>query len=311
MQDLNLLIVFARVVEAGSFSEAARRMGLSRAVVSKAIAKLEQNLNTRLFLRSTRNISLTESGATILQHANRVAIEAEQIEQVAASQLAEPQGVLRVSTPNSFGVHHLTPIISCFLDQYSKIKVDLTISDRLVDMVKDGYDVIIRVTNEPDLDLIAQKIAPVRRILCATPQYFKQWGVPKSPKDLINHNCLDCGFSGGHGFWHFTGPEGDIDVPVSGNLRINNNDALAQAVFYGLGIALLPAYTVSMNVQKGRIQSILSEYLSVDRHIYACYLPSKYLPIKIRIFIDFLKETIGTNPYWNDNPPTMKKLMNR
>ncbi len=303
MQDLNLLVVFARVVEAGSFSEAARRMGVSRTVVSKAIAKLEQDLCARLFLRSTRHISLTEPGAAILEHANRMLVEAEQIERVAASLYAEPRGVLKVSVPNSFGVHHLTPIISCFVNQYPKIKVDLTISDRWVDLVKDGYDVIVRVTNEPDLDLVARKIAPVRRVLCATPQYFKQWGVPESPRDLEKHNCLDCGFASGQGYWHFTGPEGGIDVPVSGNLRINNNDALAQAVFYGLGIALLPAYTVGMDLKKGRIQSVLSEYLSIDRYIYACYLPSKYLPIKIRVFIDFLLENIGSNPYWDDGLP--------
>jgi DNA-binding transcriptional LysR family regulator len=299
MQDLNLFVIFARVVEAGSFAEAARRMDTSRSAVSKAVAKLEKDLSTRLFLRSTRHLSLTETGIALSEHAARILEETEHAERAVSSLHAEPRGTLKVSASSSFGTRHVAPALPCFLDRHPEIKVDLTITDRPGDLVEEGYDVQIRVTNEPDLNLVARKIAPVRRILCATPLYFQQWGVPQTPEDLVKHNCLDCGLSAEQGYWRFTGPEGKIKVPVSGNLRINDNDALAQAALYGLGIALLPTYTIGMEIQKKRLQTVLPEYLSVERHIYACYLPSRHLPIKIRAFIDFLSEHVGNMPYWD------------
>lgn len=299
MQDLNLFVIFARVVEAGSFSEAARRMGTSRSAVSKAVAKLEKDLNTRLLLRSTRYLSLTETGIALSEYATRILDEAKHAERVINSLDAEPQGTLKVSVPSSFGTRHVVPAMPCFLARYPKIKIDLITTDRPGDLIEEGYDVQIRVTNEPDLNLVARKIAPVRRILCATPLYFQQWGVPQTPEDLVNHNCLDCGLSDEQGYWRFTGPESKIKVPVSGSLRINDNDALAQAALYGLGIALLPTYTIGMELQKGLLQTVLPEYLSVERHIYACYLPSRHLPVKIRIFIDFLSEHVGNMPYWD------------
>jgi DNA-binding transcriptional LysR family regulator len=311
MQDLNLFIIFARVVEVGSFSEAARRMDISRSAVSKAVAKLEKDLGTRLLLRSTRHLSLTETGIALSEYAARILEETEHAERAVSSLHAEPRGTLKVSAPSSFGTRHVAPALPCFLDRYPEVKVDLTITDRPGDLVGEGYDVQIRVTNEPDLNLVARKIAPVHRILCATPLYFQQWGVPQTPEDLVKHNCLDCGLSAGQGYWRFIGPEGKIKVPVSGNLRINDNDALAQAALYGLGIALLPTYTISMELQEGLFQTVLSEYLSVERHIYACYLPSRHLPVKIRAFVDFLSEHIGTMPYWNqvlalEKPPNNK-----
>ncbi len=299
MQDLNLFFIFARFVEAGSFSEAARRMDISRSAVSKAVAKLEKDLSTQLLLRSTRHLSLTETGIALSEHAARILEETEHAERAVSSLHAEPRGILKVSVSSSFGTRHVAPALPCFLDRYPEIKVDLTITDRPGDLVEGGYDVQIRVTNEPDLNLVARKIAPVRRILCATPLYFQQWGVPQTPEDLVKHNCLDCGLSAEQGYWHFTGPEGKIKVPVSGNLRINDNDALAQAALYGLGVALLPTYTVGMEIQKGRLQTVLPEYLTVERYIYACYLPSRHLPIKTRAFIDFLSEHVGNMPYWD------------
>ena len=299
MQDLNLFVIFARVVETGSFAEAARRMDISRSAVSKAVAKLEKDLSTRLLLRSTRHLSLTEAGIALSEHVKRILEEAEHAERAINSLHDEPRGTLKVSTPSSFGTRHIAPALPCFLARYPEIKVDLTITDHAGDLIEEGYDVQIRVTNEPDPNLVARKIAPVRRILCATPQYFQQWGTPQTPSELVKHNCLDCALSPEQGYWRFDGPEGKIKVPISGTLRINDNDALAQAVLYGLGIALLPTYTIGMELQKGRLQIALPDYLSVERHIYACYLPSRHLPIKIRAFINFLAEHVGDMPYWD------------
>lgn len=301
MQDLNLIVIFARVVEAGSFSEAARRLNISRSAVSKAVAKLEKDLSTRLLNRSTRHLSLTEAGAAFTEYSVRILEEAEQAERVVNSLQAEPQGLLKVSASVAFGTLHVAPALADFLEHYPKIRIDLTITDHHVDLVEEGYDVLIRVTNEPDLNLVARKLAPARRILCATPKYFQQHGIPKTPEDLVSHNCLDYTLSGEQGYWRFIGPVGEISVPVSGTLRINDDDALSQAVLGGLGIALLPTFTVGKDLQGGKLRAVLSEYISVERYIYACYFPSRYLPAKIRAFIDFFAQRIGDVPYWDRN----------
>lgn len=299
MQDLNLFVIFARVVEAGSFSEAARRLDISRSAVSKAVAKLEKDLSTRLLNRSTRHLSLTEAGAAFAEYSVRILEEAEQAERVVNSLQAEPQGLLKVSASVAFGTLHVAPALADFLEQYPKIRIDLTITDHHVDLVEEGYDMLIRVTNEPDLNLAARKLAPARRILCATPKYFQLHGIPKTPEDLVEHNCLDYTLSGEQGYWRFIGPAGEISVPVSGTLRINDDDALSQAVLGGLGIALLPTFTVGRDLQRGKLQAVLSEYIPVERYIYACYFPSRYLPAKIRAFIDFFAQRIGVVPYWD------------
>ncbi|ABA58382.1 LysR family transcriptional regulator [Nitrosococcus oceani] len=299
MQDLNLMAIFARVVEAGSFSEAARRMETSRSAVSKAVAKLEKNLGARLLNRSTRHLSLTESGAALVEYAARILEEAEQAEQVVSSLHAEPRGMLRVSASVAFGTLHIAPALADFVARYPDIKIDMAITDRPVDLAEEGYDMIIRVTGEPDLNLVARKLAPVYRKLCATPEYFQQHGIPQIPEDLVNHDCLDYTLSGEQGYWHFTGPEGEIAVPVSGPLRINDDDALAQAVRGGLGIALLPTFTVGKDLQEGRLQAVLSEYLPVKRYVYALYLPTRHLAAKIRVFIDFLLTRFGPEPDWD------------
>jgi DNA-binding transcriptional LysR family regulator len=299
MQDLNLFVVFARVVETGSFSEAARRMGTSRSAVSKAVAKLEKDLNTRLVLRSTRHLSLTETGTALSEHAKHILEEAEHAERAINSLHDEPRGTLRVSASSSFGTRHIAPALPCYLARYPKIKIDLTITDHPGDLIEEGYDVQIRVTNEPDPNLVARRIAPVRRILCATPQYFEEWGIPQTPADLVQHNCLDYAVSVEQSYWRLDGPEGKIKVPISGTLRINDNDALAQVALHGLGIALLPTYTIGRELQRGLLQPVLPKYLSIERHIYACYFPSRHLPVKTRSFINFLAEHIGDIPYWD------------
>ncbi|MDR4516622.1 MAG: LysR family transcriptional regulator [Nitrosomonas sp.] len=300
-QDLNLFVIFARVVESGSFAEAARRMDISRSAVSKAVSKLEKNLGAQLLNRSTRHLSLTEAGTVLAEHAVHILDEAEQAERVVNSMQAEPRGMLKVCASVAFGTLHVAPALADFLSRYPEIRIDLTITDRPVDLVGEGYDVIIRVTNEPDVNLVARKLAPVRRKLCATPQYFQHNGTPQTPEDLIKHNCLDYTLSGEQGYWNFTGPEGVIAVPVSGTLRINDDDALSQAVLGGLGIALLPTFTVGKDLQNGKLQAVLSEYIAVERYVYVCYLPSRHVPAKVRSFIDFLLQRIGPVPYWDQD----------
>lgn len=299
MPDLNLMATFARVVEAGSFAEAARRLATSRSAVSKSVARLEQLLGARLLNRTTRHLSLTEIGASVAEHCSRMLEEAEQARKLVDSLSAEPRGVLRVSASVAFGTLHVAPALAEFLPAHPDLVIDLTITDRWVDLAEEGYDVAIRVTGEPPPHWVARRLAPVRRQLCATPDYFSRRGVPRSPADLSQHNCLDYTRSGEQGRWRFRGPAGEISVPVNGPLHVDDDEALSQAVLGGLGIGLLPTFIVGRDIQSGRLQTVLSEYIPVDRHVYAMYLPTRHLPSKVRVFIDFLLAYIGEEPYWD------------
>lgn len=304
MQDLNLMAVFARVVEAGSFAAAARRLQTTRSAVSKAVARLERSLGARLLNRSTRALSLTEAGAAVAEHCGRIVEEMEQAEQVVSSLHVAPRGVLKVSASVAFGTLHVAPALAEFLARYPELSLDMTITDRLVDLAEEGYDVVVRVTGDPPEPLVARRLAPVRRKLCATPAYFGRRGVPRTPGDLVRHDCLHYTHSREKGQWRLTGPEGEIAVAVSGPLHINDDEALSQAVLGGLGIALLPTFIVGRDLQEGRLQAVLSEYLPVQQHVYALYLPTRHLPANVRAFIDFFVARFGPEPYWDRDAPS-------
>ncbi|MBL8405173.1 MAG: LysR family transcriptional regulator [Dechloromonas sp.] len=299
MADLNLMAVFARVVEAGSFSEAARRAGTSRSSISKAVAKLEKSLGAHLLNRTTRHLSLTEIGAAVAEHCARILEEATEAEKLVGSLSNEPRGVLRVSASVAFGTLHVAPALAEFLPRHPELKIDLSITDRWVNLAEEGFDVAIHVSGDPPPNLVARPLAPVRRQLCATPEYFRRRGIPRTPADLVEHNCLDYTRSGEPGRWRFTGPEGEISVPINGPLHVDDDEALSQAVLGGLGVGLLPTFIVGKALQNGDLQAVLSEYIPVERHVYAMYLPTRHLPNKVRVFIDFMLSHIGAEPYWD------------
>lgn len=300
MYDLNSMVIFTHVVREGGFSAAAKKLGTSRSAVSKAISKLEDALGARLLNRSTRHISLTEIGAAFFDHSCRIVEEVEQAEQVVESLNTKPRGTLRIAVSVAFGTLHIAPAMADFLENNAELNIDLIVTDRIVDLASEAYDLSIRVTHTPPLSLVARKLASVRRILCATPQYFRKHGVPLVPQDLITHNCLDYTHSGDKGVWKFKGPDGEISVPVSGRLRVNDDEALSQVVLGGFGCALLPTFIVGKDIQNGNLASVLSEYIPVEQHVYALYLPNKNLPLKARVFIDFLVERFGEKPYWDE-----------
>jgi DNA-binding transcriptional LysR family regulator len=299
MQNLNDMVTFARVVEANGFSEAARQMGVSKSRVSKAIARLELSLGVRLLNRSTRGLSVTEIGAAFHEHCLRITEEAAQAAEVVGRLQSEPRGVLRVTAPVAFGRLHVAPAVAEYLSRYPRLKLDMTITDRMVDLVSEGYDVAIRIRREPSLHVVARELAPIRRVVCATPGYFEQRGVPAAPQDLAGHNCLHYTHFGTQGEWRFQSARGEIVVPVKGSLRIDDDDTLAQAVLSGLGIAMLPTFIIGGDLQAGRLRSVLSDYVPLERRIYAVHLPNVRLPVKIRAFIDLLQNRFGPTPYWD------------
>ena len=301
MQHLNQILVFAQVADTGSFSAAARRLGVSRSAVSKSVANLEKALGARLVNRSTRHLSMTEVGAIYADHCRRIQDEMDLAKQVVDSLHATPRGTLKVAAAVAFGTLHIAPALSDFMSLYPEIDIDMTIIDRPVDMVEEGFDVVIRVCDTPPDNIVARKIAPAGSKLCATPEYFARYGTPLRPEALAQHNCLAYTHSGDQGVWRFTGPLGEIVVPVSGRLRINDDDALSQAVLGGLGVALLPTFLIGKDLQSGRLKAVLSEYIPIKRHVYAYYLPTRHLPLKVRVFVDFLSNRFGPSPYWDRN----------
>jgi DNA-binding transcriptional LysR family regulator len=299
MDDLTGMAVFARVVEEKSLSAAARHLGLSKSSVSKVIARLEQSLGARLLNRTTRQMSVTEAGAAFYAHCARIVEEAEEARLAVGRLHAEPRGLLKVSASVAFGTLHIAPALAPFLERFPDMSVDMTIHDRFVDLADEGYDVAVRIARDPGQNIVARKLAPVHRKVCATPGYFARHGVPRAPADLGTHNCLTYTHMRPHDQWHFRGPDADVAVPVSGNLTLNDDEALSQAVLGGLGVAILPTFIVGRDLQAKRLQAVLSEYLPSDQHIYAVYLPNRHLSPKVRVFIDFLLERYGPEPYWD------------
>ena len=299
MEDLERMAIFARVVEDKSFSAAARRLNLSKSLVSKQVTQLEKSVGARLLNRTTRALSLTEAGAAFYEHCARIVEELEEAKLAVGRLHSEPRGLLRISVPVAFGRLHIATILPEFLAAYPDLKIDMVTSDRFVDLAEEGYDVVIRIADQPAPTLVARKLAPVRRQMVATPDYFERHGIPQTPEDLENHNCLTYTYFNPQDPWRLRGPDGDISVRASGNLRVNDDDALAEAVLRGLGLALLPTFIIGKELQAGRLQSALSQYIPLERHIYAVYLANRHVTAKVRAFIDYLLKRFSPEPYWD------------
>jgi DNA-binding transcriptional LysR family regulator len=299
MEDLERMAIFARVVEEKSFSAAARRLNLSKSLVSKQVTQLEKSLGARLLNRTTRALSVTEAGAVFHEHCARIVEELEEAKLAVSRLQTAPRGILRISAPVAFGRLHIASALPEFLAAHTELKIDMVTTDRLVDLAEEGYDVVVRIVGEPPPNVVARKLAPVNRRICATPEYFRRHGVPQKPQDLEGHNCLTYTYFNPQDPWRLRGPDGEISVRASGDLRVNDDDALAEAVLRGLGIALLPTFIVGRDLQAGRLQSVLAEYVPLERHIYAIYLPNRHLSAKVRAFIDYFLSRIGPEPYWD------------
>jgi DNA-binding transcriptional LysR family regulator len=299
MEDLQRMAVFARVVEEKSFSAAARRLGLSKSLVSKQVSQLERSVGARLLNRTTRALSLTEAGSVFYEHCARIVEELEEAKLAVGRLHSEPRGLLRLTVPVSFGRLHIATALPQFLARHPELKIDMATTDRFVDLADEGYDLAIRIVDHPAPSLVARKLAPVNRKLVATPDYFERHGVPQSPSDLEQHNCLTYTYFNPQDPWRLRGPEGDISVRATGNLRVNDDDALAASVLQGLGLALLPTFLIGRELQSGQLRAVMSEYIPLERHIYAVYLANRHVSAKVRAFIDFLLERFGPEPYWD------------
>ncbi len=290
--------ILARVVESGSFSAAARQLGVAPSSVSRQINELEEDLGARLFARTTRKLSLTEAGHLYYERASGIINDVDEA-RLALSQLGAPSGILRVTVPSGIGRELVVSAVPAFLDKYPAIKIVLSMTDRMVDIVDAGIDVAIRVWRQQDSSFKARKIGESKRVVCASPDYLKKAGIPKTPADLESHNCITWRDHPGHNSWAFRGPDGACKVRVSGSFFAKNADAIVAATVAGLGLSLLPDCNMGTELRQKQLRVVLEDYdaIPATSPVYAVHAHQRHVPPKIRVFIDFLIESFAKARY--------------
>ena len=295
---LQEMSVFSRVVGAGSLSAAARELGISPALVSRRLAALESRLGVRLINRTTRSLNLTVEGARYYDVCTRVLAEIEEADAEVSVGRVEPQGTLKVALPASFGHQHVAPLVPQFAARYPKVQLALSLSDRSVNVMDDGFDVAVCIAHLEDSSLAARRLAPNRRVVCASPAYLETHGVPRTPEELAQHNCLIT--SDFASTWDYKAPDGRPGaVRVSGRYCCDNWEVLREWALAGLGIALKSTWDVYRQLADGSLVALFPGYeFHSDVAIYAVYPHRRFLPAKTRVFIEFLAQSFGDEPAW-------------
>ncbi|MCC5450425.1 LysR family transcriptional regulator [Rheinheimera sp. UJ51] len=295
--NLEHLTLFVRVAALNNISLAGSELGLSPAVASAHISKLEESLGVRLLHRTTRKVALTEEGQAFLQHAEDVLASVEAAKAAVGAGSVLPSGTLRIAAPASFGRMHLLPGLTLFMQNYPQLKIDLKLSDNIVDLVEGGFDIAVRNSELKDSSLIARKLATDQRVLCAAPAYLAQAAALEKPEDLANHNCLTLM---GLDRWHFQAAERQISIKAKGNFNTDNGEALRDACVNGLGISINSTWSAYQHLLRGELVRVLPDYpLISDTAIWAVYPSSRQLAPKVRAFISFFSDYFGQPPFWD------------
>ncbi|MBW0147170.1 LysR family transcriptional regulator [Marinobacter arenosus] len=292
---LNAMRIFRRVAELGSFTKAADDLDITAATVSKHIAFLERDLDTRLINRTTRRMSLTDAGLAFLSRTQALLDDLEEAELEARGFQAEPKGAIRLNVPMSFGLTHITEAIDSFLHRYPDITVDLQLSDRMVDLVEQGVDMAIRVRSSlSDSTLLAKPLLTSRNIVCASPGYLDNAPEIRSPADLVRHNCLAFTFHDRPRIWEL----GEEEVTVNGNFRTDSSLAIRQSLLRGVGVGLLPRFLVQADIDRGALIPLLADYPPKPYTIFALFPPGRKRPTKVQLLLEHLDRHLGDRPYW-------------
>jgi len=299
MRSIDEILAFTAVVEHGGFTQAAEVLGVTKSAVSKQVARLEDRLHAQLLNRTTRRISTTEVGRAFYDRCSRIVADLDDAERAVQDLQAKPRGLLRINAPMSFGRLYLGDAIAEFMSMYPELAVEMDLSDRLVDVVDEGYDVVIRITRLPDSTLIARKLARFARVFCASPGYWEKHGKPHHPGELIHHNCLMYSYLSTGDEWAFDGAEGHLSVKVSGSLSANNGEVLLSAAIAGQGVLNTPLFIAADALRDGRLETTLEAYDETGAAIYAVYPHNRHLSAKVRLLVDFLAERFGDDPPWH------------
>lgn len=298
MDKIDGIRTFLAVVEAESFTAAAEKLGISKALASKHVAALERRLGARLINRTTRRLAPTEVGRIYSERCRHLISDFDELEMAVQERQGQVRGLLRLTAPLTFGETHLAPLIDDFLKTYPDVAVELRLTDRLVDLIEEGFDAALRISELEDSSLIARRLSRIRAVYCAAPDYLDRHGRPAHPDDLAGHQCIiDLNYKSGSG-WPFTIDGKRRLVRVEGRYRVNSARAVRDALLCVGGIARCPSFVVAEDIAAGRLESVLSGYESEDIGIYLVYPHAHHLAAKVRAFADFLTESARQNPHW-------------
>ncbi|PDS75198.1 LysR family transcriptional regulator [Rhizobium sp. L43] len=298
MDRLTSLTVFGRVVECGGFSAAARRLNMSVTMVGNHVQSLEDRLGVRLLNRTTRKVSLTETGKYYYERSLQILAELEEADRTAGALSSTPRGTLKVYTSSAI-VRFLLPVVSEYMELYPSISLDFSVGERMVDMIEDGYDLVMRTVPPPDSSLVARKLTPWRHMLVCSPAYFESHPMPKTPAEVADHNCLQYAYYPYGDEWRFEDGEGNKEsVKISGNVVSNSAEMLRFLTLTGRGIFLAPSFVVFDDIAEGRLVKIMPDYRPIEFNINAVYPNRSHLPTKVRLFIDLLAERFAEHRKW-------------
>ncbi|HWV97046.1 MAG TPA: LysR family transcriptional regulator [Xanthobacteraceae bacterium] len=294
LPDFEALAIFAKVVELRSFAAAATELALSKATVSKAVGRLEERLGARLFNRTSRRLALTDAGRTLAAGAARLLAEGEALESEALAQAAAPRGLVRLAAPMTFGVNVVAPLLPDFLTQYPDVSVDLHLSDAMVDLVGEGFDIGVRIASLPDSSLVARRLCTMPRYTVAAPAYLERYGRPTHPMHLARHRCFAYAYLSTPNLWQYTNAAGEqATVRPSGQLRVNNGEAVLPALIAGLGIADLPEFIVGDAIAAGQVEVILKDWKQTEGAVHLVMPPGGPRPARVEALIEFLADRLS------------------
>lgn len=291
---------FVRVVDSGSFSAAAQRLNIAKSAISRRVAELEARLGVQLLTRTTRRLNLTEHGRVFHQRCVRILAELDDAEQSLSCENAALSGILRIAAPLSFGITHLAPVLNTFLLQHPALKLDLDLNDRTLNLMEESVDLGIRIGHLADSSLVARRLAPAKRMVCASPGYLEQYGEPLQPQDLSAHVGMSYSYMPENQLWQFRQADATWEsITVPYRMRANNGDVLLQAAIDGLGILTSTSFICAEAIERGLLRPILSDYSMPEGGIYAVYPRQRHLPQRVRVLIDYLVTRFGDPPYWD------------
>jgi DNA-binding transcriptional LysR family regulator len=297
MDALQAMKTFTAVVEAGSFVGAMETTQLSKPAVSRHVAELEAHLGTRLLQRTTRRLSLTSEGQTYYQRCKEVLLAVQEAEAEVGSSTGEAMGRLRIGAPQTFGALHLAALWGRFAAANPKVTLDIVLSDRVVDLVEEGYDLVVRIARMSDSNLVSRKLAVTRMVLCASPAYLTRHGTPTQPSELAQHDVISYTYWSTGDVWSFEGPRGEVTVRTRSRINANNGDTCRAAALAHQGVILQPDFLVSRDLGDATLVELMPEYRAAELGIFAVYPTRKQLPSKVRRLVDFLVDAFQAPPW--------------
>ena len=296
MDRLTAMKIFVRIIQLGSFTAVAVEMGMTQSSISKKMSALETQLGATLLTRSNRQVLLTEIGTNYYEHCLSILNQVEEAEAQTKDYTLKPKGSLRINVPVAFGRIHVVPYLPKFMKTYPDIRLEVSSLDRKIDLLGDGFDLVIRIGILADSNLVARKIGSCPRVIVASPEYLKEHGSPAGIQELKDHNCLVYTDLATVNIWHFWYQGKELSIQVKGSMKSNCSDAILECVLAGIGIAVMPNWLIQPHLDSGNLVPIMADFVPTEFPINAVYPQNNYIPLKVRCFVNYMKEAYLQNP---------------